>query len=197
MAEVFLASDADVQRATGAKVGFAGPVGFKGRIVADKRVMQVHDAITGANETDAKYLTATRYTRRVRQVMTRFLSSAPRASCLMLGPMDRRAPKSGEPDRERTRLDLIIDVQRQVADELDCAFIDLKEMMGGADAHKRWQAKGLAQKDGIHLTIPGYRILGELIAERILDAYDRYAEAVPHGQVPPDSDAEQTDGSSQ
>ena len=53
VAEVFLAADADVERATGAKVGFAGPVGFKGRIVADPAVAHVRDAITGANATDA------------------------------------------------------------------------------------------------------------------------------------------------
>src|SRR4029079_3558844 len=31
--EVFMAGDADVQKATGAAVGFAGPVGFKGKVV--------------------------------------------------------------------------------------------------------------------------------------------------------------------
>lgn len=51
--EAFLASDADVERATGAKVGFAGPVGFRGRVVADRAVAQSRNAITGANETDA------------------------------------------------------------------------------------------------------------------------------------------------
>jgi len=50
--EVFLASDADVQKATGAVVGFAGPVGFKGKIVVDRAAAQVKNAATGANEAD-------------------------------------------------------------------------------------------------------------------------------------------------
>jgi prolyl-tRNA synthetase len=50
--EVFLATDAVVQKATGAKVGFAGPVGFKGRVVVDRAAASVAPAITGANETD-------------------------------------------------------------------------------------------------------------------------------------------------
>ena len=50
--EVFLATDALVQKATGAKTGFAGPVGFKGRVVVDRSAAQVSPAITGANETD-------------------------------------------------------------------------------------------------------------------------------------------------
>ncbi|MFW6198088.1 MAG: proline--tRNA ligase, partial [Myxococcota bacterium] len=50
--EVHLASDADVQRATWAPAGFAGPVGFEGRIVADGEVAHVLDGVTGANEVD-------------------------------------------------------------------------------------------------------------------------------------------------
>jgi prolyl-tRNA synthetase len=50
--EVHLASAADVERATGAVVGFAGPVGFQGRVVIDRDAASVRDAVTGANETD-------------------------------------------------------------------------------------------------------------------------------------------------
>ncbi|HEV8550271.1 MAG TPA: proline--tRNA ligase, partial [Polyangiaceae bacterium] len=50
--EVHLASAADVAKATGAAVGFAGPVGFKGKVVIDRDAASVRDAVTGANETD-------------------------------------------------------------------------------------------------------------------------------------------------
>jgi prolyl-tRNA synthetase len=50
--EVFLAGEADVEKATGAKVGFAGPVGFKGKIVVDRAASLVPAGVTGANETD-------------------------------------------------------------------------------------------------------------------------------------------------
>jgi len=50
--EVFLATEADVEKATGAKVGFAGPVGFKGKIVVDRTASLVPSGVTGANETD-------------------------------------------------------------------------------------------------------------------------------------------------
>lgn len=49
--EVFLATDADVEKATGAKTGFAGPVGFQGHIVVDEAAARVPAAVTGANET--------------------------------------------------------------------------------------------------------------------------------------------------
>ncbi len=50
--ELHLASEAEVRRATGAAVGFAGPVGFAGEVVADHAVASVVDAFTGANEAD-------------------------------------------------------------------------------------------------------------------------------------------------
>jgi prolyl-tRNA synthetase len=50
--EVFLAGEADVEKATGAKVGFAGPVGFRGRIIVDRAASLVPLGVTGANKTD-------------------------------------------------------------------------------------------------------------------------------------------------
>jgi prolyl-tRNA synthetase len=52
VAEVRLASGDEVRRATGASVGFAGPVGFGGTLVVDRDAASVSDGVTGANETD-------------------------------------------------------------------------------------------------------------------------------------------------
>jgi prolyl-tRNA synthetase len=50
-----LAAEADVERATGAPVGFAGPVGMPGkpRLVADHGLRGIRDAVSGANRSDA------------------------------------------------------------------------------------------------------------------------------------------------
>jgi prolyl-tRNA synthetase len=51
-----LASEEKVREATGAPVGFAGPVGLKGiRIVADETVRNMKDFASGANKADAHY----------------------------------------------------------------------------------------------------------------------------------------------
>jgi prolyl-tRNA synthetase len=52
VAEVHMASEADVKAATGAEVGFAGPIGFKGKILIDRAAALVRNGVTGANETD-------------------------------------------------------------------------------------------------------------------------------------------------
>ena len=50
--ECELASEDEVKRATGAAVGFAGPVGFSGKILVDFDAAAVVDGVCGANETD-------------------------------------------------------------------------------------------------------------------------------------------------
>ncbi|GAC1361947.1 MAG: proline--tRNA ligase [Polyangiales bacterium] len=52
VAEARLANEADVVKATGAKVGYAGPVGFAGRVLVDRAAHVMRNAITGANKTD-------------------------------------------------------------------------------------------------------------------------------------------------
>ncbi|MDR2447443.1 MAG: proline--tRNA ligase [Treponema sp.] len=53
---VSLASDADVERLTGAPVGFAGPVGLAAMpVIADETTTALSDAVTGALEKDVHY----------------------------------------------------------------------------------------------------------------------------------------------
>ncbi len=55
-ANLDLASAEDVQKATGARVGFAGPVGIKAdRVIADEEILGMSNFLVGANETDYHY----------------------------------------------------------------------------------------------------------------------------------------------
>ncbi len=55
LSEVFLASEADVKKATGADVGFAGPVGFTGKLLVDRAASVVVNGVAGANKTDTHF----------------------------------------------------------------------------------------------------------------------------------------------
>ncbi|MFO0664791.1 MAG: proline--tRNA ligase [Polyangiaceae bacterium] len=52
VAEVFLAQEADVKKATGTEPGFVGPCGFKGRILVDRAASLVKNGVSGANAKD-------------------------------------------------------------------------------------------------------------------------------------------------
>lgn len=53
-----LADPAKAAAATGAPVGFAGPVGLKLRVIADQAVKALRNVVVGANEADAHYVDA-------------------------------------------------------------------------------------------------------------------------------------------
>ena len=54
--EVRMADAETVRKATGADVGFAGPVGYKGRLVVDRAAADVPGGVSGANETDHHFI---------------------------------------------------------------------------------------------------------------------------------------------
>ncbi|MDF3068609.1 MAG: Prolyl-tRNA synthetase [Polyangiaceae bacterium] len=56
VSEVKLASAEQVRAATSAAVGFAGPVGFAGKLIVDRDAASVSDGVTGANETDYHFV---------------------------------------------------------------------------------------------------------------------------------------------
>ena len=51
---------------------------------------------------------------------------------------------------------------------------DLFEVMGGLGSMAQWQAHGLANRDNIHFTRAGYRCVGRLFFEALLDFYLDY-----------------------
>jgi prolyl-tRNA synthetase len=53
---VAMADAETVERVTGAPVGFAGPVGLRARILADRGLEGLRDAVTGANREDAHWV---------------------------------------------------------------------------------------------------------------------------------------------
>jgi lysophospholipase L1-like esterase len=133
-------------------------------------------AMYGSNEVDSRTISRESYRADARRVMTRLRDGARDASCLVVGPPDRRGrdPRAGA-----EQLAWIIEVQRDVADEIGCGFIDLQGLMGGPGSRDEWERQGLARADGVHLTARGYRIVGERLAEEIIGAYDEYREGNP------------------
>lgn len=134
----------------------------------------------GTNEADSRNIDEEKYADMVRRTLERFRAGAPGVSCMLFGPPDRRM--RGDANGEPTQLDWIIGVQREVAAEIGCAFLDLRELMGGSGSYDVWSGvtPRLAQGDGVHLTVQGYRVLGERIAGEILEAYESYLAEVGH-----------------
>ena len=59
----------------------------------------------------------------------------------------------------------------ELAAECKGVFWDMYQVMGGEGSIARWQEAGLAQTDGVHFTADGYKLLGDLLFDAIMDDY--------------------------
>jgi lysophospholipase L1-like esterase len=66
------------------------------------------------------------------------------------------------------RVDMIVAAQRNAALSNGCAFWDIREGMGGKGSMRQWVVAGLAQKDYVHFTQDGYRLLGGALYEELI-----------------------------
>lgn len=63
----------------------------------------------------------------------------------------------------------IVQAFRELAQEYHAAYWDLYAIMGGYGSMATWQEAGLAQSDKIHFTSEGYKLLGDLLFEAIME----------------------------
>lgn len=116
--EISLASFADVERVTGAAVGFAGPVGLKEPIdlIADLEVAAMSNAVCGANETDyhLKNVSPLRDFRPTKTIDIRTIVAGD------------PCPKCGQPVDTCRGIEVghIFKLGTKYSDALDCKFLD-------------------------------------------------------------------------
>jgi lysophospholipase L1-like esterase len=155
-----------------------------GRMLAARRpALVVH--MVGGN--DALMLSKRRST--VDEVETsmhaffdRVEEAVPEADCLVVSPLESvRAKADGRMTPKPEVLD-IIDIQRAVAKERGCGFWSLYESMGGEGSLAKWVAADLMLGDLIHPRSRGSDLLGEMMAEAIMRAYDDAARSDATGR---------------
>lgn len=130
----------------------------------------------GTNESQyASDAQMARYDHDLREVIRRVRSALPTVSVLVVSPMDRGTHTGG---RVVTlpAIPKIVEMQRRVADESNCAFLNLFASMGGEGTMARWHEgkNHLVGGDLTHPTAEGAEKVGGLIYQAILDGYLRY-----------------------
>lgn len=129
----------------------------------------------GTNESGDTDIPIEEYESRLRQVLGRLQETAPQAACLLIGPSDRPLREEGEL-KDRPRTAAIIATQQRVSRDLGCAFFDLVAFGGGPMSMVRWAAAEppFAQPDLVHFTVRGYRRLGDVLLQALLDGYGHH-----------------------
>lgn len=62
----------------------------------------------------------------------------------------------------------------QLAEAHDAGVWDLFTLMGGLTSMKKWEEEGFAQRDKIHFTAKGYKLLGDLFYNALVNEYMNY-----------------------
>jgi lysophospholipase L1-like esterase len=125
----------------------------------------------GTNDEGRKDMDPAEYKARA-QKLFRALKEESGASILVVGPLDRVGTKRGQMASLKAGAKWVIQALREAALSSDCAFWDAREAMGGEDSILAWQQAGLARKDLVHLTAPGYQRLADSMADSLMKAYE-------------------------
>ena len=151
----------------------------------------------GTNEAIDEWLDLQTYERSAGQALQRLRALTPGADCLLVGPPPSGIPGAETP-RFQERLVPLVRLQKALARRHGCAYFDTLAWTGGPSVFQDWveapgevlvqldQRLGLStarslrqrsepavlfQADAVHLTIEGYRLLGDLVADALLRAW--------------------------
>lgn len=121
----------------------------------------------GGNEALDPNLSMQAYEASTREAITRIRSLAPRASCLLVGPV-------ASMPRYADRMNRVAVIQRRLAAELGCAFWDAAQTAGGPGTLRRWlRFPGMVGGDRLHLGPEGYGHVGRAFVDALLRAVAR------------------------
>jgi lysophospholipase L1-like esterase len=119
-----------------------------------------------------------RYERDLHEVVRRVRNALPDASILIVSPMDRGTRAPGGRVVTLPSIPKIVEMQRRVALETRCAFLNTFAAMGGEGTMARWHQgrQHLVSGDLTHPTATGAQSVGTLIYMALMENYSRYSE---------------------
>jgi len=168
-----------------------GRVHIKGQVARRKPDLIVYQ--TGGNELEYPDLQrgdGDAYRGKYLEALGKLRAGAPETPCLMIGPIDQGTRERGKVV-SRAGLDKIIRLQREAATEAGCAYWNARGVMGDDGGFARWiqHDPQLGSTDLLHLTSEGFDLIGQSLADALLDRYDVWRLANPYaGWVPEDVD---------
>lgn len=123
----------------------------------------------GTNECGYYNIPGPGYVHDYKEVVRRIRRALPKASILIMAPMDRGQRNAEGEIETMPALVRIVEAQRQIARELGCAFFDTFRAMGGAGTAGRWYVGSprLMTGDLTHPTHPGADRVARLLVEAL------------------------------
>ena len=129
----------------------------------------------GMNESeDGELFPLDQYESTMRAVLAQVKAALPKASCMLVGPMDRGEKKADGTFRSRPVIPKLAAIQRKVAGEMGCGFWDTLTAMGGYGAMGTWYKRGLASADLAHPSSAGAEVIGNWVYLALMESFEAY-----------------------
>jgi len=134
----------------------------------------------GTNESDLWRLDRSEYETAVAGLLDELHRVAPKASLLVVAPLDRAEDKGGALFTKRVILDLVA-IQRRVALAHGAAFWCTFDAMGGEGSMARWVRAHpqLGEADLTHPSPLGAELLGDMLSDAVVSTYARWRSSAP------------------
>lgn len=129
----------------------------------------------GTNESVFPKYVDTLYSGELRQVLDRLRAAAPKASILVMSPMDRGERRQGKIETLPI-MPKIVELQHQIALDSGCAFFDTFHAMGGPGTMARWydNKPRLVNADYTHPLPGGAAIIGNLLDRALMEGFEKW-----------------------
>lgn len=116
------------------------------------------------------------YPGELREVIGRIKTAVPKASVLVMSPMDRGERNSLGQIVTPPTLPRLVEIQRQIAAEMSCAFFNTFQAMGGEGTMGRWYESQprLVSADFIHPLPAGAKKVGVLLDQALESGFRQF-----------------------
>lgn len=115
----------------------------------------------------------------MREVVAHLKSAMPKVPILMTTPIEsfRNFNSRGRSSKgPNVNADRISEMIHEVVAQDSLLSWDFHGVMGGVGSSRKWSQKGVIRRDGIHFTVEGYEMQGELLYDAIARAYNNYIQ---------------------
>ena len=130
----------------------------------------------GTNESIFANYIEHEYAGELREVIRRVKTAVPNASVLVMSPMDRGQRDSTGHITTVPTLPRLVEIQQRIAAEMDCAFFNTFQAMGGEGTIGRWYESQprLVSADFMHPLPGGARKVGVLLDQALESGFRQY-----------------------
>jgi lysophospholipase L1-like esterase len=130
----------------------------------------------GTNESGFPHFVDSTWGREMRLAIHRLHAALPNASLLLMSPMDRGERKENGEIDTLASIPRLVNTEAQIALDMNVAFFNTFEAMGGQGTMARWYAAEprLVGADYIHPMPAGAKIVGELLFSALRDGFQQH-----------------------